>query len=133
VTPVADDTTPAPSPVAKDQHVDYAANMWVAGFASASTARMLRVSGTPFRAGDAVAAERPEELKQVFEDLLVESGPLRDFEVLTADAFTAKTRIAVSADPGAMVILRRVAGKATFGIVLTATRSGEYRATSVVR
>ena len=131
VTPAADDTTPAPDPIAKDQHVDYAANMWVAGFSSASTARMLRVSGLPFTAGDVVAAERPEELKQVFEDLLVESGPLRDFEVLSAAAFTAKTRIAV-ADPAAMVI-RVVAGKATFGIVLTATRSGEYRATGVVR
>jgi outer membrane biosynthesis protein TonB len=132
VTPSADDTTPAPSPVAKDQHVDYAANMWMAGFASASTARMLRVSGTPFRAGDAVAAERPEELKAVYEGLLVESGALKRFEVLSADAFVAKTHIAVSAEPGAMVILVEAA-KATFGVVLTPTRSGDYRATSIAR
>ncbi|MBK9030151.1 MAG: hypothetical protein IPL61_02230 [Myxococcales bacterium] len=131
VTPSADDTTPAPSPVAKDQHVDYAANMWMAGFSSASTARMLRVSGTPFYAGDAVAAERPEELKEVYEGLLVESGPLKRFDVMPAARFTQQTHIAV-ADPAAMVILVE-AGKARFGVVLTATRSGEYRATAIVR
>ncbi len=132
VTPSADDTTPAPAPVAKDQHVDYAANMWMAGFASASTSRMLKVSGVPFLAGDAVAAATADELKAVYEGLLVESGPLKRFEVLSASAFSAKAHIAVAAEAGAMVILVE-AQKGTFGIVLTPTRSGEYRASGIAR
>jgi len=132
VTPSADATTPAPKPVASDAGVDYAANMWVAGFASASTQRMLKVSALPFGAGAAVAAETAKDLKEVYEGLLVESGPLKRFEVLSTGEFTNQTGVGVPGAPGA-VVLKIVATKGTFGIVLTPTRSGEYRATAIVR
>jgi hypothetical protein len=130
VTPDAEATTPAPGPVADDRQLDYAANMWMAGFASASVARMQRVSALPFSAGDAVAAETPAELKAVYEGVLVESGGLKRFEVMTAAAFTAKLGVAVPSD--AMVLLVE-ATKARFGVVLTRTRSGEFRATAIAR
>lgn len=131
VTPEADATTPAPGPVAADQQLDYAANMWMAGFSSASVQRLLRVSAVPFTAGDTVAAEKPDELKSVYEGLLVESGALKRFEVMTPEKFTARTGVAVS-EPDARVLLVE-ATKATFGVVLTRTRSGEYRATAIAR
>ncbi|MEZ4401648.1 MAG: hypothetical protein R3B06_16600 [Kofleriaceae bacterium] len=132
VTPDAGGTTPPPAQVATDQKVDYAANMWIAGFSSASTARMLRVSAVPFTVGDAVAADKPDQLKDVYEGLLVESGPLKRFEVMPAAAFTNKTGLAVPPAAGTMVMLVEAA-KARFGVVMTSTRSGEYRVTGLAR
>ncbi len=66
----------------------------------------------------------------MYEGVLVESGGLKRFEVMTAAAFTAKLGVAVPSD--AMVLLVE-ATKARFGVVLTRTRSGEFRATAIAR
>lgn len=132
ITPTPDDVVPAPGPVAADRQADYSANMWVAGFASASTQRMMRVSSLPFSAGGAIAAENAKDLKSVYEGLLVESGPLKRFKVMSTGDFTNQTGIGVPGGSGTLV-LHVEATKASFGIVLTPTRSGEYRATAIVR
>ena len=106
--------------------------MWVAGFASASTQRMMRVSAVPFSAGGTVAAETTKDLKEVYEGLLVESGPLKRFEVMSTGDFTNQTGVGVTGPAGTLVLLV-VATKGTFGVVLTPTRSGEYRATAIAR
>lgn len=132
VTPSADDVTPAPDQVAADRNADYAANMWVAGFASASTQRMLKVSAVPFAAGAQVAAETAKDLKEVYEGLLVESGPLKRFKVLSTGDFTNKTGVSV-AGPAGTLVLYVEATKGAFGVVLQPTRSGEYRAVAIAR
>ncbi len=126
------DPAPTPAPVSGDRAASYAANMWVAGFASASTARMLRVSAVPFAAAGATAASTQKELESVYEGLLVESGPLKDWKLVSADEFSKRTGVPAQLSDGALVIAV-VTGKERFGIVLTPTRSGEFRATQILR
>lgn len=131
--PRGEDPTPRPQPVSDDRQASYASNMWVAGFTSGSVDRMVRVTALPLKAGGAVAASTPAELKDVYGALLVESGPMTDWKLLSPNTFTQKTGIPVSgAADGAMVLMLQ-ARKATFGVLLTPTRSGEYRVTEVLR
>ena len=127
-----DDPAPKPAQVSEDRAASYAANMWVAGFASASTSRMLRVSAVPFAAAGATAASTPKELEGVYEGLLVESGPLKDWKLVSPAEFTKHTGMPARVEDGALVIAV-ITGKEKFGIVLTPTRSGEYRATQILR
>jgi hypothetical protein len=115
---------------ANDQ-AKYSANMWIAGYATATTDRMLKVSSTPFYAGGEVAASSKKELKEVYENLIVESGALKSWELLTAEQYTDKLGVPIEVGDGSLVLL--VAAKETFAVVLTPTKSGEYRATEVVR
>ena len=131
-TPKGETATPKPPQVSDNRQASYAANMWVAGFTSGSVARMVRVTALPLKAGGAVAAATPKDLEEVYGALLVESGPMQDWKLLSPSAFTQKSGIPAQVDEGAMVLLLS-ASKAKFGIVLTPTRSGEYRATEVLR
>lgn len=131
-TPKGETATPKPAPVSDNRQASYAANMWVAGFTSGSVARMVRVTALPLKAGGAVAAATAKDLEEVYGALLVESGPMKDWKLLSPTAFTQKTGIPAQVDDGAMVLLLS-ASKSKFGIVLTPTRSGEYRATEVLR
>jgi outer membrane biosynthesis protein TonB len=124
--------TPKPAPVSDNRQASYAANMWVAGFTSGSTARMIRVTTLPLKAGGQVAAATQKDLEGVYEGLLVESGPMKDWKLLSAADFTAKTGIPAQVEGGAMVLML-VTGKERFGVVLSPTRSGEYRATEILR
>ncbi|HUQ05871.1 MAG TPA: hypothetical protein VM261_25390 [Kofleriaceae bacterium] len=126
------DPTPKPPPVSNNRQASYTANMWVAGFTSGSTARMMRVSTLPLKAGGQVAAATQKDLEGVYEGLLVESGPMKDWKLLSPGEFTAKTGIPAQVEDGAMVLML-VTGKEKFGVVLTPTRSGEYRATEILR
>jgi hypothetical protein len=126
------DPTPKPPPVSNNRQASYAANMWVAGFTSGSTARMVRVSTLPLKAGGQVAAATHKDLEGVYEGLLVESGPMKDWKLLSPGEFTAKTGIPAQVEDGAMVLML-VTGKEKFGVVLSPTRSGEYRATEILR
>jgi TonB family protein len=109
----------------------YAANMWVAGFSTVSYDRMLKVSSTPFYAGSELAASNQKELRSVYEALIVESGALRSWELMTADQYTKQMGVPVEVAEGSLVLL--VAAKEVFAIVLVPTKSGQYRATSVIR
>ncbi|MCB9559753.1 MAG: hypothetical protein H6709_12730 [Kofleriaceae bacterium] len=141
----AGDTPVTPEPVAGDggdgghaggdigdREVKYAANMWVAGFASASVDRMLKVSAVPFYGGVDVAAESAPELRQVYEALIVEAGALRDWSVVTPADFAARTGSPVQLPESATVVLVTTK-KDTFGIVLVRTKSGDYRANAILR
>jgi hypothetical protein len=130
--PTGDDPAPRPPPVSDNRRASYAANMWVAGFTSGSTARMMRVTALPLKAGGRVAAATQADLQAVYEALLVETGPMRDWKLLSPAEFSSRTGIPVAVADGAMVLLLS-AGKEKFGVVLTPTRSGDYRATEIVR
>lgn len=132
VTPPPAHDEPRPAPASPDRAANYAANMWVAGFASASTARMVRVSAVPFSAGGDAAAQTTKELESIYEGLLVESGALKDWKLLTAGEYQRKNGPGRGIAGDALVIAM-VTSKARFGVVLTPTRSGEYRATQILR
>ncbi len=131
-TPTGEDPSPRPPPVSDNRQANYAANMWVAGFTSGSPARMMRVTALPLKAGGTIAAATQADLQGVYEALLVETGPMREWKLLSPAEFTARTGVPAQVEDGAMVLLL-VAGKERFGVVLTPTRSGEYRATEILR
>lgn len=110
----------------------YAANMWIAGFTSGSIERMMKVSAVPFYGGAEVAASTPKDLRGVYEALIVESGPMKSWELLSAADYARRGGGgSVSAPDGTMVAV--VTAGETFAVVLVPTKSGEYRASAVVR
>ncbi len=109
----------------------YAANMWIAGFSSASVDRMLKVSAVPFYGGTEIAAETAKDLRDVYEGLIVESGALKTWELLTATEYATKVGVQVQLPDDALILV--VHAKESFAIVLIRTKSGEYRANAVVR
>jgi len=132
VTPTPSGDVVKATPRIADQAVSYTANMWVAGFTSVSPKRMIRVSALPFYAGGRVAAATQKDLEDLYEGLLVESGAFKDFRVVSPAAFTRRTGVPSELNNDAMVLLIWTK-KARFGVALTPTRSGEYRATRILR
>jgi TonB family protein len=114
-----------------DAQAEYAVNMWVAGFSTASVDRMLKVSALPFYAGAELAAQTQKDLRAVYEGLLVESGALKTWEVMTPGEYGKQTGSPVELAEGSLVLV--VHAKESFAIVMTKTKSGDYRATMVVR
>lgn len=114
-----------------DVQAEYAVNMWVAGFSTASTDRMIKVSALPFFAGSEVAAQNQKELRAVYEGLIVESGALKAWEVMTPGEYSKETGSPVELAEGSLVLV--VKAKETFAVVMIPTKSGEYRAQMVVR
>ena len=105
--------------------------MWVAGFTSGTVARMVKVTACRSRPAARSPPPRPPTSRRCTGPSSG-SGPLQDWKLLSPSAFTRKSGIPAAVDEGAMVLLLS-ASKAKFGIVLTPTRSGEYRATEVLR
>jgi hypothetical protein len=116
---------------AKSPEAEYAVEMWVAGFASASTERMRKVSALPFSVNNEVAAENQKDLGAMYEGLIVESGALKSYDVLTPAEYAKETGSPVELPTGSLVLVVRA--KETFAVVFVPTKSGEYRATMVVR
>jgi len=114
-----------------DKEADFAANMWVAGFTTASFDRMVKVSALPFYAGSEVAAQSAKELRTVYENLIVESGPFETYVLVSPADYAKQTGSPVELPEGSWVMIVRA--KETFAVVLVPTKSGEYRATMVVR
>ena len=114
-----------------DAQAEYAVGMWVAGFSTASVDRMIKVSSLPFYAGGEVAAQTQKDLRSMYEGLIVESGALESWEVMTPGAYAKQTGSPVELADGSLVLV--VKAKETFAVVMNKTKSGEYRATMVVR
>jgi len=134
VTPASqqEESKPSPTTSVKDDKALYAANLWVSGFATADVEKMVRFSAIPFRAGGTVAAETSGDLKTMYEGLLVESGPLRDWALLTGDEYARRVGAPVELGEGSLLLMVRTA-KESFAVVMTRTKSGEFRATQLVR
>jgi hypothetical protein len=128
ITPVGElEGEPASPPSSvTDSKALYAANEWVSGFAQADVAKMVRMSIVPFSAGGTVAAQTPKDLEDMYKGLVVESGPMRDWKLMTAAEYGA-------AGAGDALVLQVRTSKETFAVVLQKTGSGEYRAVQMVR
>jgi TonB family protein len=116
----------SPQTSVSDAKALYAANLWVSGFAQADVGKMMRFSTVPFSAGGQVAAQTTKDLEDVYKGLLVESGPLRDWKLMTAAEYGAQAA-------GDSLVLQVRTSKETFAVVLARTNSGEFRAVQIVR
>jgi TonB family protein len=117
-----------PTSSVTDQQALFAANLWVSAFATASVDKLVKYSTVPFYAGGKVAAQTASDLKDMFSGLIVESGPMKDWKLLSPNEYSAGGAL-----PEGNVVLQIRTAKESFAVVLTRTKSGEYRATQLAR
>lgn len=112
-----------------DKEALFAANLWVSAFATASVDKLVKYSTVPFYAGGKVAAETTADLKDMYSGLVVESGPMKDWKLLTPAEYSNGS----GALPEGNLVLQVRTAKEAFAVVLTRTKSGDYRATQLAR
>lgn len=119
----------SPATSVTDQQALFSANLWVSAFATAQVDKLVKYSTVPFYAGGKVAASNQAELKEMFSGLIVESGPMKDWKLLTPREYGNG---GASLPEGSLVLQVRTA-KEAFAVVLTRTKSGDFRATQLAR
>jgi TonB family protein len=119
----------SPDSSVTDKQALFSANLWVSAFATAQVDKLVKYSTVPFYAGGKIAAQTQADLKDMYTGLVVESGPLKDWKLLSSSEYSAGG----GALPEGNVVLRVRTAKESFAIVLTKTKSGEYRATQLAR
>lgn len=118
-----------PDSSVNDKQALFAANLWVSAFATAQVDKLVKYSMVPFYAGGQVAAQTQGDLKDMYSGLVVESGPMKDWKLLSPGEYSSGN----GALPEGNVVLQVRTAKETFAVVLTRTTSGEYRATQLAR
>lgn len=119
----------SPATSVTDKQALFSANLWVSAFATAQVDKLVKYSAVPFYAGGKVAAQSTADLKEMYEGLIVESGPMKDWKLLTPNEYGSGG----AALPEGNLVLQVRTAKATFAIVLSKTKSGELRATQLAR
>ncbi len=112
-----------------DKQALFAANQWISAFATAQVDKLVGLSTVPYYAGGKVAAQTTGDLKEMYSGLVVESGPMKDWKLMTPSEYTTGG----GGLPEGNVVLRVRTEKETFAVVLTKTKSGDYRATQLSR
>jgi outer membrane biosynthesis protein TonB len=119
----------SPDSSVTDKQALFAANLWVSAFATAQVDKLVAYSTVPFYAGGKVAAQNTAELKDMYSGLVVESGAMKDWKLLTPKEYTSGG----GALPEGNLVLQVRTAKEAFAVVLTRTKSGDYRATQLAR
>jgi hypothetical protein len=119
----------SPDSSVTDKQALFAANLWVSAFATAQVDKLVSFSTVPFYAGGKVAAQNAAELKDMYSGLVVESGPMKDWKLLTPNEYATGN----AALPEGNLVLQVRTAKESFAVVLTRTKSGDYRATQLAR
>jgi outer membrane biosynthesis protein TonB len=119
----------SPDSSVTDKQALFAANLWVSAFATAQVDKLVGYSTVPFYAGGKVAAQNVAELKDMYSGLVVESGPMKDWKLLTPNEYAN----GAGALPEGNLVLQVRTAKEAFAVVITRTKSGEYRATQLAR
>ena len=112
-----------------DKQALFAANLWVSAFATASVDKLVKYSAVPFYAAGSVAAQTQADLKDMYSGLVVESGPMKDWKLLSPGEYSSGG----DSLPEGNVVLQVRTAKESFAVVLTRTPSGDYRATQLAR
>src|SRR4029077_4065800 len=107
----------------------FAANLWVSAFATAEVDKLVRYSSVPFYAGGKIAAQTTSDLKDMYSGLVVESGPMKDWKLLAPGEYSSGSGALADGN----VVLQGRTAKEAFAVVLTRTKSGDYRATQLAR
>lgn len=116
-----------PATSVTDKQALFAANLWVSAFATAQVDKLVKYSTVPFYAGGKVAAQTTADLKEMYTGLVVESGPMKDWKLMTASEYGGGNL------PEGNLVLQVRTAKESFAVVLTRTKSGDYRATQLAR
>ncbi len=120
----ADKQKVSPDSTVTDKEALFAANLWISAFANASVEKLTKYSVTPFYASGKIAASSNADLQEMYSGLLVESGPMKDWKLLSPKEYGQPL-------PDGNVVLQVRTTKESFAIVLTKTTSGEWRATQL--
>jgi hypothetical protein len=132
VTPDADGQgVEAASSSVTDEAATFAAEQWLAGFATADVAKMVAHSSLPFTVSGEVAAETSAQLTDAYKQLIGEAGALRDRKLLTPKEYGAKVGAETTLPDGAFVLLVTTKSE-SFALVLVKTGDG-YRIASMAR
>ena len=117
----------SPDSSVTDKQALFAANLWVSAFATAQVDKLVAYSTTPFAANGKVVAQSTAELKDMYTGLVVESGGMTGWKLLTP------SEAGVQGAPDGTYVLQLRTAKESFAVVLMRTNSGEYRATQLAR
>ena len=93
----------------------------------AEVVKLVGYSISPFYAGGKIIAQNTAELKEMYSGLVVESGRMKDWKLLTP------SEAGVQGAPESTFVLQIRTAKEAFSVILTRTKSGEYRATQLAR
>jgi len=116
----------APASSVTNKEALFAANLWITAFTHADVDKLVALSTTPFMAGGKPAAASAAALKDMYSGLVVESGAMKNWKLLTPAEYGPGL-------PEGNFVLRLSTAKETFDVVLTRQKSGEYRATQLAR
>jgi TonB family protein len=119
----------SPDTSVTDKQAVFSANLFVSAFATAEIDKLVKLSTVPFYAGGKIAASTSAELKDMYSGLVVESGPMRDWKLLTPGEYASGG----AGLPDGNLVLQIRTTKEAFAVVLTKTTSGDYRATQLAR
>ncbi|HRC58431.1 MAG TPA: hypothetical protein PKU97_21060, partial [Kofleriaceae bacterium] len=122
----------APKSTVKDDKALFVANMWISGFTQASVSKLVKYSALPFVVGNQPAAVNQQELSDMYSGVLVESGPLKDWQLLTATEYAQRGGGNLVLGEGDVVLVVRTS-KERFAIVLRRAGGGDYRAAVLIR
>ncbi|HEY0251227.1 MAG TPA: energy transducer TonB, partial [Kofleriaceae bacterium] len=104
-----------PESSVSDKQALFSANQWISAFATAEVDKLVKLSTVPFYAGGKVAAETSGDLKDMYSGLVVESGPMKDWKLMTPAEYTQGG----GGLPEGNLVLRVRTEKESFAIVLT--------------
>ncbi len=118
----------SPTSSVTDKEALFAANLWISAFATASVDKLVKLSTVPFYAGGKIAAQTTGDLHDMYAGLVVESGAMKDWKLLSPSEYTNGGSL-----PEGNFVLQVRTAKEAFALVLTRTKSGDYRATQLAR
>jgi TonB family protein len=121
----------SPETSVTDKQAVFAANLWVSAFSTASVDKLVKYSTVPFYANGKVAAQTAADLKEMYSGLIVESGPMKDWKLLTPDEYSRSS--GGGSLPDGHFVLQVHTAKESFALVLARTKSGDYRVTQLAR
>jgi outer membrane biosynthesis protein TonB len=117
----------SPDTSVTDKQALFAVNLWLSAFTQAQVDKLVKYSSPSFAVNGKLVAQTASEVKEMYAGLLVESGPMKDYKLLTA------SEAGVQNAPDGTYVLQLRTAKAAFSIVWMRTKSGEYLATQIAR
>lgn len=117
----------SPDTSVTDKQALFAVNLWLSAFTQAQVDKLAKYSSPSFAVNGKVVAQTSAEVKDMYAGLIVESGPMKDYKLLTAG------EAGVQGAPEGTYVLQLRTAKAAFSIVWMRTKSGDYLATQLAR
>jgi len=123
-------------PTPDDPKAEYAANIWLSGYAQNTVAKMVEVSGVPFSSAGTIVANNAGELATVYRNLMRESSrAIRDYKLLSAAGFRRRfgnLPQGTNLNGTDLFLVVRTQGE-QFTLVVRQGAGGEYRIVGLLR